>query len=291
MSDTNIEKAGDAEWEADEALEDTSITIGLGKAGETGSGYHIRNDQTQPFQRQTAVDQRGVIEARCRSCEIVHGIMSPDADEYATLLVYQINLDTTKRSRRIILATIEFEFSSSTPGGRAPRIHSLVPDGRLALLPSTQDETVVRGTEAKVDASGISVVSAGVSAKWEKTVSRTTSDEARVTGSTICDYYGREVGARWVLSENETIKSGVPSQLRCAMLLAREDERQFQCKVTIKLDADWKSELGRLFGATARDAPVYFNPNLKPTNKLRKSGYDTDNLAGVRLDEFVDVRF
>jgi hypothetical protein len=294
MRDANIiEQVGedDETWVTDEALEDTSVTIGLGKTGEMGSGYHVRNDPSQPFQRQTAVEQRGVIEARCRSCEIVHGILSPDADEYATLLVYQVDLDATKRSRRIMSATIEFEFSSSTPGGRAPRVHTLVPEGRVALLPSTQDETVVRGAEAKADASGITVASAGVSVKWEKTVSRTASDEARVTGSTLCDDLGREVGARWLLSENGSLKSGVPSQLRCAMLLARDDAGPFQCNITIKLEADWKSALGRLFGTTPTDDPVYFNPDMEPTNRLRKAGYDTDNLAAVSLDEFVSVRF
>jgi hypothetical protein len=279
----------DSAWEAEDELEDASSTIGLGRMGETGSGYRIRNDPTQPFQRQTIIEQRGgLIEARCQSVEIVHGALSPDSDEWATLLVYAIHLDTTKRSRRIISATVKFEFS--TPGGRSPRLHNFAPSGRLPLLRTTRDETIVRGVGASVS-SGAVIVDAGLSANWEKTISHTASDEARISGTTLSDDFGRRVGACWTLSENSSIKSGVPSQLRCAMLLARDDDTSpFQCKVTIQVQADWKSALSKLFGTTPVDDPVLFDPSLKPTNKLRKS-YDTDHLDHVDLEEIVLVRF
>ncbi|KAK0645717.1 hypothetical protein B0T16DRAFT_457714 [Cercophora newfieldiana] len=284
-----MEQSGEHEsWEAEEELADASVTIGLGKTGDE-SGYHTRNDPASPFQRQTAIDQRGLIEVKCQSCEIIHGVLSPDADEWATLLVYQINLDTTKRSRRILSSTVKFEFSSSTPGGRAPRIHEFAPSGRTALLPTTRDQMLVRGVEAGVDSGAMGLANAGVSLKWEKTSSQTTSDEARVSGSTLSDDFGRNVGACWALSENGSIKSGVPSQLRCAMLLARDDAGPFQCKITIAVEADWKSALFRLFGTTPTDDPVLFDPRIKPTNRLCKD-YDLDNLAAVNLEELAEVR-
>ncbi|KAK0609469.1 hypothetical protein B0T14DRAFT_531994 [Immersiella caudata] len=287
-STTNLDAEG---WEAEEDLADASVTIGLGKTGERGSGYHVRNDPEQPFQRQTVVEQRGVTEARCQSCEIIHGALSPDADQWATLLVYEINLDTTKRSRRIVSATVNFEFNSTTPGGKPPRIHEFAPSRRVAILATTQDQTLVRGLEASVNSSATTIVGAGVSAKWEKSVSKTVSDEARVTGSTISDDFGRNVGACWVLSENRSIKSGVASRLRCAMLLARDDNGPFQCKVTINAEADWKSKVTQLFGTTPTDDPVLFDPSLKPTNRLRKTGYDLDNLDEVDLEALTEIRF
>ncbi len=298
MTNPDTENGGgnEGEWERDPAeidedLEDASVSIGLEATGAPGSGYHMSNDPNQPLQRRVAIERRGIIEVRCRSCEIVHGILSPEADEYASLLVYQVDLDSTKRSRRIQSAEIKFEFRSSTPSGQAPRVHSLGPDGRFSVLPTTQDETVTRSAEVSVDASGLSVVTTGTSAKWEKIVSRTTHDEARVTGSTISDDFGREIGARWVLHENESIKSGVPSLLRCAMLLARAEDGPFQCNVTITMKADWKSELGMRFVGQTVDDPVLFDPKLKPTNRLRKEGYDTDNLESVDLSDFVDIHF
>ena len=273
-------------------LDEASVVIGLSKQGAKGSSYRIRNDPENPWQRPTVVDRRGIVEVRCRSREVIHGLLSPEGDEYATLLVYQLDLDTTKRSRRILRAEIEFEFSSDSRPGSL-RVERLAPDGRVSLLPSEHHVSITQGAEASVEAPA-GIVSAGMGLMWERTVSRTVTDEARVTGSTVCDPddFGREIGARWILDENESTKSGVPRSLCCAILVARADEGIFQCNVQVKVKADWKSELGlQLFGSSSTDEPLLFDPNMAPTNKLRKEGYDTDNLAAINLDHFVDIRF
>ncbi|KAH6876600.1 hypothetical protein B0T10DRAFT_497783 [Thelonectria olida] len=275
--------------DSDSDFDETTISIGLSKTGERGSGYHTRNDPSAPYQRATVTERRGIIEVRCKSREVIHGGLSPDSEDNATLLVYDLHLDTTKRSRRILSATLEFEFSSSVPGTPAPEVQAIAPTGRVAVLSSTQEESLTRGTEVKASAGQF--VDLGASAKWEKTVNRTTSDQARVKGRIFSDDYGKGVGASWVLEENSSIKSGVPSFLRCAMLLNRKfDEENFQCKVKIKAEAGWKSEMGKLFGSTPQDDPVLFDPTLKPTNKLRKE-YDLENLGGLDLDDFVEIVF
>ncbi|KAK3320314.1 hypothetical protein B0T19DRAFT_285601 [Cercophora scortea] len=279
----------------DEDLEQASMTIVLGKSGELDSSYRLRNDPSAPFQRQGVVDRRGVVEVQCQSREIIHGALSPDADEFATLLVYDVRFDSTRRSRRITSATVKFEFSSSVSVARVlqPLVHSIAPDGRVALLPSTQEESVTRGAEISTGALAEMIASVGASVKWEKTVIRTTNDDARVIGSPVWDEYGKQVGAKFVLNENRSIKSGVPSLLRCVLLLSRPDESLFQCKVTIKAETDWKSEIGsKLFGdSTDRDDPVLFDPAMAPTNKLRKAGYDMDNLGSVDLKSLQEIRF
>lgn len=274
----------------DDDLEDASVTISLSEQGAKGSSYRISNDPASPFQRRTVLDRSGLVEVRCRSREIVHGILSPDADEYATLLMYQIDLDVRKRSRRILRAEIEFEFSTNTPGGLSPRVERIAPDGRLSLLHSTHEKSVTLGTEAALEAPG-GLAAARVGVKWEKTVSRTVSDEARVTGSTICDAdLGREIGVRWILDENKSTASGVPRRLRCAILLAREDKGLFLCRVTVKQQTDWKTSIGmQLSGSTPVDDPVLFDPRLPPTNKVRREGYDLENLGGLDLDSFVEI--
>ncbi|KAK4195492.1 hypothetical protein QBC40DRAFT_289026 [Triangularia verruculosa] len=279
---------------SDEALEVASITLVLGEIGASESGYHIFNDPKQPFQRSITVDhQRGVLEARCRSREVVHGRLFSDSEEDATLLVYDISLDTTKRSRRITKATVEFEFRNSKVDGEAPRVHALAPEGRERCLLSNQEETVTYKTEGTLEAGPVSIVNAGLTVGMEKMTATNVRDDARVTGGTFCDKsgYDRESGARWRLTENPTSKSGVPSHLRCAILLAREDNTLFEAKVTIKLEADWKSELGRRLAATSPpDDPVLFNPKAEPTNMLCKTGYDTQNLGRVDLQGFVSIR-
>ena len=281
----------DKSLDVDSDLEDTSVNIGLDKTGERGSGYHTRNDPSAPYQRPTVTERRGIIEVRCKSREVIHGVLSPDAEESSTLLVYDLHLDTTRRSRRIISATIEFEFGSSVAGTPAPQVHAIAPAGRMTLLSSTQEESLTRGAEVNAGAGELGV-NVGGTLKWEKTVSRTTSDDARVTGHIFSDDYGKGIGASWVMHENKSIKSGVPSFLRCAILLNRGfDDNNFQCRVKIKAEADWKSEMGRLFGSTPPDDPVLFDPSLPPTNKLRKAGYDMENLGSIELDDFVEIVF
>lgn len=284
-SKDDIELPEDSDWDEDE----TSISIGLQKTGEKGSGFHTRNDPSAPFQRTTVTERRSIIQVRCKSREIIHGGLSLDSGENATLLVYDLYLDTTKRSRRILSAKLEFEFRSNVPGVRAPEVQAIAPSGRIALLSSTQEESLTRGTEVNAGVSQFADI--GGTLKWEKTVSRTTNDDARVTGHIFSDEYGNGVGASWVLHENRSIQSGTPSFMRCAILLNRKyDEENFECRIMINVEADWKSETGRLFGTTPRDDPILFDPTLPPTNKLRKE-YDMENLGAVDLDDFVDIVF
>lgn len=282
----------------DEDLGEASVVVRLGPTGERGSGYHILNDPEKPYQREMAVDRHGVAEIQCRSREIVHGRLSssdagPDADDadaYASLLVYDIHMNARKASRRIVSATVEFEFRSSEAGARDPEVYKIGPLGRVGVLPTQRDETTTVGGELSVSAPQL-VGDVGATCKAERTVSRTTNDEARVTGFVWSDDYGRPVTARWMLAENRSIKSGVPSFLRCAIVLTRPDNF-FECRVTIRAESDWKSSVERLFGSTPHDDPILFDPALKPTNKLRKAGYDTDNLGALDLKaEFVDIRF
>ncbi|KXX79878.1 hypothetical protein MMYC01_203740 [Madurella mycetomatis] len=278
--------------EDDVDLSEASCVIGLGKTGDKGE-YHTLNDPAAPYQRENIVERQDVLQIQCKSREIVHGSLSLDegAEEYATLLVYDIHMDSTKRSRRIVSATVKFEFSSSEPGRPNPKVHKIAPLSRLSLSPSTQDETTTVGGEVSLAAPDL-VANVGTTAKWEKTVNRTTNDEARVTGHVWSDDYGRPVIAKWTLIENGSIKSGVPSFLRCAILLARPDDNLFEGKVTIEVETDWKSKIERLFGTTPPDDPILFDPAMEPTNRLRKKGYDVDNLGLIDLhNEFVDIRF
>ncbi|KAF4451629.1 hypothetical protein F53441_5485 [Fusarium austroafricanum] len=296
MSDTekkvdisNDENNTELPEESDPELEQTSISIGLNKVGEKGSGYHLLNDPSAPWQRNTVTERRGIIQVRLKSREIVHGGLSPDG-ENATLLVYDLQLDTAKRSRRILSAKLKFEFRSSVPGVPAPVVQGFSPAGRTSLLSSSQEETLTRGAEASAGASQF--VNLTSTAKWEKTVSRTTTDSARVVGYDFCNDYGKPVGVCWDLHENPSIKSGTPSFLRCAILLNRKyDDDNFECVIKVEAEADWKSSMGQLFGSTPRDDPILFDPTLPPTNKLRKEGYDEENLGALNLDDFVEIVF
>lgn len=135
----NMDLGSRSEYEDDEDAYD--VAIQLGKAGEKGSGYHTKNDPSAPYQRQTVIERRGIMEIRCRSLAVIHGGLQPGSDKQATLLVYDVSLDTVRKSRRITWVQIEFKFASSE-GGRSPEVFSIAPAGRVGLLPSSQDESV-----------------------------------------------------------------------------------------------------------------------------------------------------
>lgn len=275
--------------EDDADLDVTSISVGLDETGVAG-GYHTLNDPNAPLQRQTVTERRGVIDIRCRSREVVHGFFDADMDDFATLLVYDFHLDSTKRARRVASANVTFTFSSSVTGAPAPEIHAIAPVGRYSLMTTTHGESFTRGGEVRTDA-GQMGVGLGGSYGWEKTVSRTKSSDTRIFGATISNRFGKEVGANWVLHENSETKTGVPSFMRTAILLRREDDDPFECAVTIGVKADWKTDLTRFFGSKEKDDAILFDPALPPTNKLRKSGYDTDNLGSIDVEEFFDTTF
>lgn len=303
LDEAPIDDLVDDSGEEDEDLDEASALVDLSPTGDSGSHYRLRNDPASPFQRETAVERRGVIEIQCKAREIVHGKLSSsldvsdyDAKPYATLLVYDIHMNTSKASRRIVSARVEFEFFSSVQNAPAPTVHKIGPFGRLSVLPTSQEETKTVGGELGLSGGPEMVASLGVKGTVEKSVSRTTTDEARVMGSIWHDTYEHPVIAQWNLHENQSAKSGVPSFLRCAILLARAEENLFEATVKIKAETDWKSSLQssavRMLGGTPHDDPILFDPSRKPTNKLRKAGYDTENLGELDLGtEFVDIRF
>ncbi|KAK2477288.1 hypothetical protein H9L39_09776 [Fusarium oxysporum f. sp. albedinis] len=184
---------------------------------------------------------------------------------------------------------LEFQFRSSTPGSSAPQIAKIAPHESKSLLPTSAKESKTLGYGLSVGASQF--VNLESSAKWEKTFNQTRNDAARVPGGFLCNDHGKQVGAQWILFENKLVASGTPRFMRFAILLGREnDEEEFECKVTIDANGDWKTVLGGLVGSAPRDDPILFDPVLPPTNKLRKA-YDIENLGSLDLDEFVEIEF
>ncbi|KAF2237415.1 hypothetical protein EV356DRAFT_564776 [Viridothelium virens] len=269
-------------------LEKTSFDIELDKAGETG-GYHTNNNLKEPWQRETVTERRSSIDIRYKSHEIVHGKLGPESEDFASLLVYDFHFDSTKRFRRIALANIIFEFSSLVPGMPGPKIHAISPSGRCSLLPTARKETFTQESNVKADA-GQMGISLGGSYKWLKTVDLTIPCDTRLTGETVCNQYGDQIGVNWILRENEDTKSGVPSFIRSVILLKRQYNNIFQATVKIKVVADWRTEITRLFGSRAKDDPVLFDPSRPPTKKLH-DGYDLDDLGSTNLEDICDITF
>ncbi|KAK3991454.1 hypothetical protein QBC44DRAFT_286655 [Cladorrhinum sp. PSN332] len=233
--------------------------------------------QMRPSDGDDDPSKLGIIKMHCMAREVIHGKLSPDSHTSASLLVYDVYIEATDPSRRVTKATIEFEFSSCAPMLPAPTVNKLAPMNQWSPIPSDQED-----------------VGATTWSKWDKTrgISYLTGHgAARLNGSIFANSYGQCVIARWHLYEDYSIKSGVLSYLRCAMLLEQEVDAGFECSVTLNaLSKDDNSKAERSVGSTPEEDPIRFSQGSGPTNNLRPS-YDVENLGSVNLEEFVDIRF
>lgn len=265
-----------------------AFNIPLFEAGAPDSGFHITNNPAQPYQRSEVIQRDGAVDVSCELVDVVHGAMAADSDYWATLIVLLFRFDPQHKSRRILRATIELDFGTNDPHGEPPVVDAISFDGNFSLNPSSQQESTTVGLEGSV---GISYgANLSVGPKWEKTVSRETSDAATVSGSR------RVIGnippyrrARWVLLENKALKSGIPASLQVAVRIKRTDEAVFSLFPSLKCKLDRWSTLEECFSRIPQDDPVLLKPDTKATNRLRT--FDKEELGNVNLEELGETRF
>lgn len=284
MSNENTHDVGPEGLDLDNDID--VFDIGMFEAGSKGSGFHTKNDPRDPYQRREVIQRTGAVDIRCTVVDIVHGIMGPDSDYWATILVLQFRFDPQKRARRIAEATIELLFDATDASNEIPEVEAISFDGNYSLLPSKQSESTTVGGEANLGVDQI--LTASGKAKWERTVSRETSDKTTVSGGKlVVDNVPPNRIAKWTLLENRTLKSGIPASLQVAVRIQRKDEAVFSCMPTIKCKADKWTSMENFFGTIPEDDPVLLKPDAKPTNKLVV--YDVDDLGAVDLGKLGDI--
>ena len=270
-----------------------TFDITLSPAGDAGSSFRTQNDPSAPFQRSNYIERHGAVDVRCTCLDVVHGSFSATSEYAATLLVLLFRFDPRKRARRCLAADITLEFAGLKAGEAGPEVFAISPSGSLTLVPTRQRNETKRSVSFEAGASAPVVGPvASATMEWERSVVRESEDHTSVTGS--IDLKGRNWGpsncASWTLRENKTDKTGVPASMRAAVLLRRKDDMQFKCVVKIDVEVDLTTKIERLFGGKGRvpkDDPVLFDPELEPTNNLRK--YDLEELGKVDLDGLCDV--
>lgn len=189
MSDGNNGGSLLEEVELDEEI--NVFDIAMFESGSEGSGFRTKNNPKDPYQRQEVVQRTGAIDIRCSVLDVVHGVMDPDSDYWATLMVLQFRFDPQKRMRRIIDASLELLFDVMDPSNEPPEVEAISFDGSYSLLPSKQNES-------------------SRTANWERTVTRETSDRTTVSGGRfVVGNIPPNRIAKWTLLENRTLKSGI----------------------------------------------------------------------------------
>lgn len=260
--------------------------IGMFESGSEGSGFHIKNNPMSPYQRLEVIQRTGSIDIRCEVVDIAHGLMAPDSDYWATILVLLFRFDPQKRTRRIPKATIELRFDTTDPNNELPEVEAMSFDGNYSFQPSKRSETLTSSVEGKIGTSQIVDVSAAT--KWEKTVAQETSDKTIVSGGRlVIENIPPNRIAKWTLLENASLKSGVPAAIQVAVRVKRGDDEVFSCMPSITCKADKWTSVESLFSRVPKDDPLLLRPDSKPTNKLMV--YDTDNLGAVDLEDLSAV--
>jgi hypothetical protein len=285
MADNNPESSL-GELEVEEGL--FGFDVGLEEGGDEGSGFRFQNDPKRPQQRSNITERKGAIDVRCVGKDVIHGYLK-DGEEPATLIINEFQFDPRKPGRRIISVDAKFLFSPRN-GRSEPEVLKIAPKGRMTLVQTKQTESTTNSAEGKLGAAQFGAELGGT-VKWEKTISRETTDATTIVGT--IDTKGRNYGApnavSWTLMENKSTQTGVPAFFRTAVLLKREDDSEFESSFDIKVSADMISRFASLFGRTPIDDPIIYDPSMPPTNKLRK--YDTANLGEIDLQELNLVAF
>ena len=87
--------------------------------------------------------------------------------------------------------------------------------------------------------------------------------------------------AQWTLVENQSQGDGLPSYLRVAILLKRQNDDKFQAEIKASASADIGYKFNSLFRKVAgrlRIDPVFFDPKTPPIGPAL-DGVDHDNLS------------
>ncbi|KAG8164161.1 hypothetical protein KVR01_006079 [Diaporthe batatas] len=270
--------------ELDEGMD--VFDVAMFESGSAGSGFHTKNNPKDPYQRREVIQRTGAIDIRCSILDVAHGVMSPESDYWATLMVLQFRFDPQKRMRRITEASLELLFDLADPENELPEVEAISFDGHYSLLPSKQSESTTVGGSGTLGATQI--LTASGTAKWEKTVTRETSDKTTVSGGRfVVDNIPPNRIAKWTLLENKTLKTGIPALLQVAVRIQRQDEEIFTCTPTIRCKADKWTSIESFFGKVPEDDPVLLNPEQKPTNRLMV--YDTDNIGAIDLQALGNI--
>jgi hypothetical protein len=93
----------------------------------------VRNDPRNPFQRGILVERRSSHAIKARLVSVIHGWMSPNQHQRATLIVMEFSFEPLKVNRRIRSARISVHFEG-LPGDVDPEVAAIVPEGRFALV-------------------------------------------------------------------------------------------------------------------------------------------------------------
>ncbi|KAF5020074.1 hypothetical protein F66182_7916 [Fusarium sp. NRRL 66182] len=261
--------------------------------GSQDSTLRTQSASLSDWERYNVIERtRGQIHTRVELLEVTHGTYDTEGEE-ATLMVFRFRFDPQKNSRRVTRARIEIAFKGKD-GKPAPVVDAIAPEQKWSVVSTTDSESITKGGELNLGASGVPLLQAGGLAKLEKTVTRDIRDSTTIAGARRLpkgQNWGDYSVAVWNIQENKRHESGVPDSVTVAILLRRNDNEPFNALVELEADVDWVSGLESKFMRVPIDDPVLFNPRSTGYKSKRGRTHGAENLASVDLYKLCAVRF
>ncbi|KAF8545048.1 hypothetical protein BDD12DRAFT_800689 [Trichophaea hybrida] len=165
-----------------------------------------------------------------------------------------------------------------------PAIQALYPNSkpvRSARVKTDNEETVTKTIGAKIALSPSQSVTVGSSVSSTQVRKFQTEAYASIKGMVF-----ESDEATFSVAENEMAKDGVPGV--CSVALVVENPGQaFAASLSVKADVgwDWKELLGKKTVWGAKDAPVYFNPNVLARRERKVKILNLGKVIEVPSDE------
>ncbi|KAI0860914.1 hypothetical protein F4860DRAFT_191502 [Xylaria cubensis] len=267
------------------------------------SDAELRARKSDPFRQaaeQTHYGDRLFTKANVTG--ITHGTLYPEGPP-ATLLILEFRFISMQKSRRFTDATIKVKFED--PDGDTdgtPEPQRVVPEGVYALHQTENERTVkIRGN------ANLNGTFAGLGAKtglsWEKEETDNVRDWAQLTGTRYqINTDDRDDAVFWYLRENSTVKSGIPTFLRAAVLLRRMGDAPFNVTIDIRAKVDFSvyqavSDLRGFFGkqrmVSVAPRPLGIDaatdPKLLNVATADPKKVDLESLDELEIGQFADA--
>lgn len=275
----------------------TEFAFSLAPGGQAveNNNYRTRDKYVSQKERPDVYDEGKVLNMQMSLVEVVHGTMdSTLGSAPATLIIIDFRFVSHDPSRRFQKATIELQFQATNDPQdlNPPEVLKIAPMGTWGLQKSEKNLEGKRA--AKLDAGATFVANVSGELEWSMTTTKTEYDEATLVG--MPTKRGRKIEPKntavWSMSENEDIERGIPSLLRTAILLKRQDYADFKCFITVETKVNWRPQ-GLSPSVESRKAGgntdhVTFSPLLKRT-KAPLAGIEPSELDNVVMTKLMAV--
>jgi hypothetical protein len=243
---------------------------------------------------------------------VVHGTMS--TGDPASLIVTEFRFESGDAARRFKSATIEYVFQSEdeTSDELRPEIYNIAPSGAWSIDPLDTPDTLASTTVTSIESppspglpqprvarresiDSMATIKHAPRFRWALRQTQDGREHATLVGLTRTrEEYGGKNIATWVLRENRSTMSGIPTVLQTAVLLRRCSNDDFVATLNIQAEVDLKysmsTALKNVAGLVPRNNPIFFKVdepqmgNLGVIDKKRLDEVDlTDHMSVISI--------